>query len=641
MPSGDSPRLRAPADRESRRDRGPRHPGLRRAGDPVDRGLLRGRSRRPAHPPRRRSASSSGRRRPARATWRSRGSSRSPRASGAQAIHPGLRLPLREPVVRRGVRRGRPDVHRAVASGDAAAGRQGGGAPPGGRSTACRSSPATTAPTQDDRLLADEAARIGFPLLVKAAAGGGGRGMRVVTALSDLGEALAAARREAAAAFGDDTLILERLVVGARHVEVQVLGDGHGALIHLGERDCSVQRRHQKVIEESPAPGVTPELRSRARRGRRSGGTGGRLHRRRHLRVSAGRQRQLLVHRDERPPPGRAPGHRAGHRLRPRARPDRDRGRSAVALDARRTSSLRGHAVECRLYAEDPARDDLPSPGRLTRLQPPLGPGPAPRRRLRRRRRRAAVLRHDARQADRDRRGPRQRDRSGTRGARPVRRGRHPDEPGAARPGSWTIRRSRQGAPRPTSWRPRVPPASLTDAGPARGAGGGRRLGPDALPIASMAGSGLGDWRLGGQGVVTFWLPGATQRGRGRARRPRGSHDLAHHRRPGPGARRRRGPGGRAGHGSVCRRRRASVGRRRCAASVPAHGRWPAGPGWRPTGSGSAAPRRRALTGHRSGPGSRRRRERRRRRCPAGSSGSPSRSATRSPRTSRWSSSRR
>src|SRR5699024_1209562 len=103
---------------------------------------------------------------------------------------------------------------------------------------------------------------IGYPILVKAAAGGGGKGMRVVASPDELAEAVAAARREAAASFGDERVFLERYVARARHVEIQVLGDAHGALVHLGERECSIQRRHQKVVEESPSPVVDDALRS-------------------------------------------------------------------------------------------------------------------------------------------------------------------------------------------------------------------------------------------------------------------------------------------------------------------------------------------------------------------------------------------
>jgi len=116
---------------------------------------------------------------------------------------------------------------------------------------------------QDDQALIVEAERVGFPIMVKAAAGGGGRGMRLVRQKQDLLAALQAARSEALASFGSDQLILERAILNARHVEVQIFGDQHGNVIHLGERDCSVQRRHQKLIEESPSPAVDAILRDR------------------------------------------------------------------------------------------------------------------------------------------------------------------------------------------------------------------------------------------------------------------------------------------------------------------------------------------------------------------------------------------
>jgi geranyl-CoA carboxylase alpha subunit len=112
----------------------------------------------------------------------------------------------------------------------------------------------------DERLLA-EARALGLPLLVKAVAGGGGRGMRLVRAMSELPDAIAGARREAISAFGDGTLMLERLIDDGRHIEIQVFADAHGHAVHLGERDCTAQRRRQKVIEESPSPVVSPSMR--------------------------------------------------------------------------------------------------------------------------------------------------------------------------------------------------------------------------------------------------------------------------------------------------------------------------------------------------------------------------------------------
>ena len=119
-----------------------------------------------------------------------------------------------------------------------------------------------TLPSSDDPDDPEAALRVGFPLLVKAAAGGGGKGMRVVDNPADLADAVASARREAAGAFGDDRVFLEHYVASSRHVEIQILGDSHGNVVHLGERECSIQRRHQKIVEESPSPVVDDELRA-------------------------------------------------------------------------------------------------------------------------------------------------------------------------------------------------------------------------------------------------------------------------------------------------------------------------------------------------------------------------------------------
>jgi len=184
------------------------------------------------------------------------------RATGAQAIHPGYgflseHAAFAAAVEAAGLVFVGPPASAIEAMGDKARARQ--------RMAAAGIPvvPGYDGDDQDEARLLAEAARIGFPVMVKAAAGGGGRGMRRVEGAEDLPAALRSAASEAAKAFGDGRLILERAVVEPRHVEIQVLADSHGHVVHLGERDCSVQRRHQKIVEEAPSPAVDPVLRER------------------------------------------------------------------------------------------------------------------------------------------------------------------------------------------------------------------------------------------------------------------------------------------------------------------------------------------------------------------------------------------
>ena len=163
--------------------------------------------------------------------------------------------------------------------------------------------------------IADE---IGFPVLVKASAGGGGRGMKVARSRDELSSALQQARQEAGAAFGDDAVYIEKYLEKPRHIEVQVFGDGAGNAIHLGERDCSLQRRHQKVWEEANSPALNAGAARPHRQDLRRCDGGTELSRCRHDRVSL-RERRILLHRDEHAAAGRASGDRGDHRPRPRS----------------------------------------------------------------------------------------------------------------------------------------------------------------------------------------------------------------------------------------------------------------------------------------------------------------------------------
>jgi acetyl-CoA/propionyl-CoA carboxylase biotin carboxyl carrier protein len=236
--------------------------------------------------------------------------------------------------------------------------------------------PGIARPGLTDAELTSAADEIGYPVLVKPSAGGGGKGMRLVERAADLAAALTGARRESAAAFGDDTLFLERFVLRPRHIEVQVLADSYGNVIHLGERECSLQRRHQKVVEEAPSPLL--DAATRARIGAAACDTARSVDY-----IGAGTV-EFIVSADrpdefffmemntrlqvEHPVTEMVTGWdlvewqiriAAGEKL------------TAGQADIR----LRGHAVEARVYAEDPARDFLPTGGDVLAVVEPKGPG--------------------------------------------------------------------------------------------------------------------------------------------------------------------------------------------------------------------------------------------------------------------------
>ena len=233
--------------------------------------------------------------------------------------------------------------------------------------------PGTTEPLTDDAEAARVAAEVGYPVMIKAAMGGGGKGMRLVRAPGELPGALRAARSEAGAAFGDAAVYVERYVEEPRHIEIQILADGHGNVVHLGERECSIQRRHQKLIEESPSTFVTPEM--RARMGEAACAVAAAVGY-----VNAGTV-EFLVDRERR-----------FYFLEMNTRLQVEHpvtelvtGRDLVKEQLRIAAGDKlgftqddvvatGWAIECRINAEDPHAGFIPSPGRITSLRPASGP---------------------------------------------------------------------------------------------------------------------------------------------------------------------------------------------------------------------------------------------------------------------------
>jgi acetyl-CoA carboxylase biotin carboxylase subunit len=233
--------------------------------------------------------------------------------------------------------------------------------------------PGTPGPVEDvDEALAF-ARQIGFPVIIKAAAGGGGKGMRVARDPDDFGRSFQLARSEALSAFGSGDVYVEKYLARPRHIEFQILGDTHGHVIHLGERDCSVQRRHQKLIEEAPSPAVTPDLRQRMGDAAVKGAKAIDY-------VGAGTIEMLL---DE-------DGSFYFMEMNTRIQVEHPVTEMLTGIDLVKEQirvaageplsisgppPLRGHVIECRVNAEDPSRNFQPSPGRIAAFHPPGGPG--------------------------------------------------------------------------------------------------------------------------------------------------------------------------------------------------------------------------------------------------------------------------
>src|SRR5689334_19260620 len=228
---------------------------------------------------------------------------------------------------------------------------------------------------QDPKRLKKEADAIGYPVLIKAVAGGGGKGMRRVDAGADFDDALESCKREAASSFGDDRVLIEQYILSPRHIEVQVFGDSHGNVVHLFERDCSLQRRHQKVIEEAPAPGMDAETREAV--------CGAAVRAAQAVNYEGAGTIEFIADASEGLKPDRIWFMEMNTRLQVEHPVTEEiTGQDLVEWQLRVASgeklpktqdelSITGHAIEARLYAEDPAKGFLPSVGSLFNLAMP------------------------------------------------------------------------------------------------------------------------------------------------------------------------------------------------------------------------------------------------------------------------------
>ncbi len=293
--------------------------------------------------------------------------------SGAQAIHPGYGFLSENPAMARacadaGIVFIGPSVSALETMGSKQLAKQ------LLEKTEVKLTPGYHGSDQSDARLRKEAENLGFPVLLKAANGGGGKGMRAVNHLSEFEQALASARRESMSCFGDDTMLIEKLIRNPRHVELQIMADNHGQVVHLFERDCSIQRRHQKIIEEAPAPDLSPALRidmaeaaiavARAINYRGAGTV--------EFLVDAGEHFYFMEMNTrlqvEHPVTEMITGlDLVEWQLRIAA--NEPLPRSQVQIHAH------GHAMECRIYAEDPQHDFIPSIGQLHFLETPAGDG--------------------------------------------------------------------------------------------------------------------------------------------------------------------------------------------------------------------------------------------------------------------------